>query len=459
LLTIASLVTMGLCAPALPAFAADPALPAQEGGSEVLVVRGEKVVVRPGEVLENAAVLVEGGIIVAVGTGIETPEGAQEISGKVVCAGFVDAWSSFGLLPDSVRELRSSPGTRTVDGLDPYVDARVREEVLRAGVTAFRLQASGEAPQCGVGAFVRNHPSQLVDEATLLEDCCVAVSIGITRRGRGVDTFDRIAEVDKLTGALSDGLSYLEDHNEYVYELEEWKKAIAEKEKELDKGFKKAKKAREKDEQEAEEKGKEYKPKKYKEDKQPKRPRFDADKEVMGRVATGELPLVVEIHRAAELRNLVEATEEFDRLRMIIAGGTEALSVADELARRQIPVIVWPRPLGTARADELEHADLALAGRLQEAGVTVLLGTGATPGSGTRDLPLLASLAVGHGLGRDEALEALTLGAARALDVGDRIGSLERGKDADLIVLDGEPLSSTTRVVYVVSGGDLVVAP
>jgi imidazolonepropionase-like amidohydrolase len=75
----------------------------------------------------------------------------------------------------------------------------------------------------------------------------------------------------------------------------------------------------------------------------------------------------------------------------------------------------------------------------------------------SRDLPLLASLAVGHGLEPERALEALTLGAARALDAGDRIGSLEQGKDADLLVLDGEPLATTTRVQYVISGGELVV--
>jgi imidazolonepropionase-like amidohydrolase len=172
---------------------------------------------------------------------------------------------------------------------------------------------------------------------------------------------------------------------------------------------------------------------------------------------SGELPLVVQAHRAAELRNLLEGTEKFDRLRLIVAGGTEALAVADELAEREVPVIVWPIPLGSQRVDELEESDLALAGELEAAGVPVLLGSGGALPMASRDLPLLAALAVGHGLGREQAFEALTLGAAEALDAGDRIGSLEQGKDADLLVLDGEPLATTTRVLYVITGGELAV--
>jgi imidazolonepropionase-like amidohydrolase len=70
-----------------------------------------------------------------------------------------------------------------------------------------------------------------------------------------------------------------------------------------------------------------------------------------------------------------------------------------------------------------------------------------------------AELAIGHGLGRDAALNSLTLGAARAMDLGSRLGSVELGKDADLLVLDGDPLTGTTRIEYVLSGGDVVITP
>jgi imidazolonepropionase-like amidohydrolase len=116
-------------------------------------------------------------------------------------------------------------------------------------------------------------------------------------------------------------------------------------------------------------------------------------------------------------------------------------------------------PLGRDRSDELELHDLSLAARLSREGVRVILGSGGRDPAVTRDLPLLAGLAIAHGLGRDAALEAVTIGAARVLDVADRIGSLEAGKDADLLVLDGPPLETTTNVRFTISSGRVVVTP
>ena len=124
-----------------------------------------------------------------------------------------------------------------------------------------------------------------------------------------------------------------------------------------------------------------------------------------------------------------------------------------------MPVVVWPRAFGVDVPDELDGSDLGLAGQLAERGVTVLLGSGGRDPAVTRDLPLLAARAVAHGLSREDAFEALTLGAARALDVDRRLGSVEFGKDADLLVLDGEPLSTTARVQYVIVNGEVAVSP
>ena len=430
-----------------------PAPGRQEVTAQAVAVRAARVIVRPGEELTNGTILIERGVIVSIGQDLRIPEGTRVIEGAVACAGFVDPWSSLGLERESVMDPSTTPATRTIDALDPWHDPVERQEALRSGVTAARVQVGRAAPIAGIGAMV--HTDERTEPAIVLEDACVAGSVGVSRGGRTPDVFDRVAEVDRLIAALDKGRRYRESQVDYKKELEDWLKAIAEKLTELEKDFKKAKKDREKDEKEAKEKGKEFKEKKYKEDKKPRKVRPDPDDEVMARAVDGEIPLVVEVHRASEIHRLLEKTRTMDRLRLVIAGGTEALAFADELVERAIPVIVWPAPMGTPRADEYEDHDPALAGELERAGVRVLIGSGG--GYDARELRFLAALAVGHGLGREAALAAITTVPAEVFDAADRLGALERGRSGDVLVFDGDPLDSTALLRYVVSRGEVVV--
>ena len=458
-----------------------PEAAAPEEPEELLFVRAERLIVRPGHALAPGQVLMRNGVIVRVGSDLAAPDGAQVIEGAVVCAGFIDPWSALGVMPSALADGNTDAASLTRDAIDWWSDEDVREEALRAGVTAARVQIGQPAFVAGIGAMVRTAPELSLDDAVILDEAALAANVGMSQEGggqiffdvetgtvrfetgvRAIDPFDRIAQIERLAGELEGGRKYLEDKIEYRYELEEWEKKIAEKEKELEKEFKKAKKDREKDEKKATEDGKEFKDKKYKEDKRPSEPRFDAAKETWARVVEGELPLIVHVHRSAEIRTLLEATKGFDRLRLVLAGATEAADHAAKLAERKIPVILWPVPVGKAgkgQWDEWEGHSLSLAAQLAEAGIEVLLGSGGEAPRASRDLPLYAALAVGHGLDRDRAFEALTLGAARAFDVADRLGSVEVGKVADILVLDGEPLSTTTHVRYVVVDGRVVVAP
>lgn len=429
-----------------------------------VLVQATRLIVRPGEERENTSVLITDGRIVAIGPDLAAPEGATVVQGEVVCAGFIDPWSALGMEEASRVDRSFSAATKAADGWNPYADEHLREEAVRAGVTTIHLQGGSTAQLGGLGALVRIDPS-LGGDALVLSDACLSATVGLSADGgfwggvRAVDPFERMQQIDRIVQNLGSGQSYAESWAKYEKEIVEWEKAIAEKEAELEKDFKKAKKDREKDIEKAEEKGKEHKENRYKEDRKPRRPKVDADKAVLARVASGEIPLVVEAHRASEIRGLLDALEAYKRVRLVIAGGTEAMNQAERLAERGVTVIVWPALRGSSTNDEYEGHDLSLAGELAEAGVKVLIGSGGREPAATRDLPLLAASCVGHGLDRNAALAALTIDAARALDVADRLGSVELGKDGELIVLTGEPLASATRVQYVISAGRVVVTP
>jgi imidazolonepropionase-like amidohydrolase len=419
-----------------------PKLPEPE-----LLIRARRLIVAPGVEREGVAILVQDGRIAAIGAGLEAPEGVRAIEGEVVCAGFLDPWSTLGIEAPSAEDLNTSASTRTADAVDAWLNEHLRRDALGAGVVAVRTQAGERALFGGVGSVILTRPVSGASEGVLLADACVNAAIGV----RGEGPFDRVGQADRIASTIESGRRYLESKIEHRYDLEEWQKKIAEEQEKLEKDFKKAQKDREKEEADAKEKGKEFKEKTYKEDKKPSAPSFDPDDEVMARVADGELPLVVEAHRFEELRALLEVTRPFDRLRLIVAGATEAAPLASELAERGVAVIVYPQPVGRAPGGEWARASLDLAANLHAAGVEVLLGSGGA--STARDLPLLAELAIAHGLPREAAFEALTIGAARALDVAGELGSVEPGKRAELLVLDGDPLRSTTRVQYVISGG------
>lgn len=448
---------------------------ARNDDANVLVIRAARVIVRPGETLTDAIVLVRDGVIEAVGRDIAVPEGAREIEGAVCCAGFLDPWSALGLDANVLGERGPDAATRTADGLDVHGADHLRAEALAAGVTSVRLQGGQAAAVGGIGVVVRLDPDLSALDALLNDEANLSMAVGLSVDGgaqfiqqsdgsfvmtsgsRAADPFDRLSQIERVASMVETGRAYLEKQVEYRHELEAWELAIAEQVKKSEKGFKKAKKARDKKVKKAEEEGEELKEEKYKEDKKPKAPKFDDEKEALALIADGIVPLVVEVHRAAEIRNLLAMTAKFDRLRLVIAGGSEALHSAEELAKRKIPVIVWPSLRGTGGPDEFDGGGLELAGELAERGVRVLLGSGGRDEKLTRDLPLLAALTVAHGFEREAAFEALTLGAARTFDMDHRLGSVEVGKDADLLVLDGDPLDTTTRVRHVICGGREVV--
>jgi len=212
----------------------------QQESPQTVAIRAHRVILRPGEEMTDATILIERGVIVSIGKDLPVPPGARVIEGAVACAGFVDPWSSLGLDPASAADPSATPATRTADALDPWYLPEERREALLAGVTAARVQAGRSAFFAGIGALV--HTSEGSKPDLVVEDACVAGSVGVSRGGRAPDPFDRVAEVDRLVGALDKGRRYRDSLLEFKSELEKWLKAILEKTTELEKDFKKAKK-------------------------------------------------------------------------------------------------------------------------------------------------------------------------------------------------------------------------
>ncbi len=178
-------------------------------------------------------------------------------------------------------------------------------------------------------------------------------------------------------------------------------------------------------------------------------PRHDADVawEAMRPVIDHEIPLVIEANDVAQIRAALDWTAA-EGLDMILAGGRDAWMVADELGRRRIPVIVNTVNALPARKYEPYDTPYTNAAKLAAAGVSVLFSTdpGGFGAANARNLPYEAAKAVAFGLPRAAAIRGLTLGAAQAFGVADRLGSLDQGKEATLILVAGDPLEAEAEV-------------
>ncbi len=170
----------------------------------------------------------------------------------------------------------------------------------------------------------------------------------------------------------------------------------------------------------------------------------------------GKVPVIFAAHRADDIRTGIRIAEEF-KLKPVIALGTEAWMMADELAKKKIPIIVHPTMQRAAGSMETSHTLLANAAILQKAGVQVLLGTayeGYVPK--IRNLRSETAMAAANGLGHASAMKMVTLDAAKFLGIDKDHGSLEAGKVADLVLYDGDPFEHSTHVLLTIMNGKVV---
>jgi len=167
----------------------------------------------------------------------------------------------------------------------------------------------------------------------------------------------------------------------------------------------------------------------------------------------GKIPLKAHVHRTDDIFTAIRIANEFS-LGLTLDHCTEGHLVAQEIAESGYPAIVGPS-LASRTKDEVSLSDFKTVGILQKAGVTVALTTD-HPVSRIQYLPMCAALAVKEGMDEWGALRAITIDAARICRVDDRLGSIEPGKDADLVIFDGNPLELASSVCATIINGEIV---
>lgn len=190
-----------------------------------------------------------------------------------------------------------------------------------------------------------------------------------------------------------------------------------------------------------------FKTKRYLADKEAgKNPGFDMKLEAMIPVIKGELPLKAHAHRADDILTSIRIAKEFG-VKLTLDHCTDGALIADELAEEGLPAFVGPS-LGSKTKIELANKSFTTPSVLTQAGLTVSIITDA-PVIPLQYLPMCAALAVNAGLDTETAWKAITINPANSTGIGDRVGSLEAGKDGDVVIWTADPMTTVGAESYI----------
>lgn len=361
-------------------------------------------------------VLLEGKTIKKVGKNIKAPKNAEIIdcTDKVVMPGFIDAHCHLGLWEDSIgfegadgNEMTDpiTPHLRGIDAMNP-MDITFRE-ALEGGVTV-AVAGPGSANIIG-GQFaaVKTHGDRIDDmiiKAPLAMKCAFGENpkrvYGESKKSPGT----RLGIVGEFRKTLFAAKEYLA------------KKEAAG-------------------------------------DDISKMPAYDMKMEALIPVMKKEIPLKAHAHRADDIFSAIRIAKEFD-LKLSLEHCTEGHLIAEHLAKEGYPAIVGPT-FGDRSKFELKNKTFDTPKVLHEAGVKIAIMTD-SPVIPLQHLPMCAALAAKAGLDEMEALRAISINAAEITGIADRVGSLEAGKDADVVIWSQHPFELKADVLYTIINGDVV---
>ena len=371
----------------------------------MLFIKNAHILPIVGEEIENGCLLINQDKIAAVGTEIPVPQGAEVIDaqGRLVTPGCIDAHCHIGLDNEAMawegadfNEMVDpiTPQMRAIDSINPLDEAF--SEAIQGGVTTACTGPGSANVVGGTFAVIKLHGKR-VDKMILKDPAAMKCAFGENPKGCYGKNGNKAPMTRMGTAALLRELL--------------------------------------------------FKARRYHDDRLAgKEPPFDMKLEAMLPVMAGEIPLKCHCHRADDILTAVRIAKEFG-LRATLDHCTDGELIADELAEENFPVFIGPS-LGHKSKIELANKNFTTPGVLNRAGLCVSIITDA-PVIPLRYLPMCAGLAVNSGLELQEAWKAITINPARSLGVDDRVGSLEPGKDADVVIWTSDPLSRIGGEAYI----------
>ncbi len=379
---------------------------AQSAPEQRLLLVGGQVQTSADSAPRKADVLIVGERIEAVGEGLKA-EGATlwDATGLVISPAFVDA-ANLGLLDDSA--FRGGAGDMAADMFEGH-DSLPRERLARAGIGLVYVDiALQDASRGLVGCVASTDPKGA--NVTVLERLA-GLSFAIGTRAQGIaGRMGRSGEVAAVGEALSAARRYRTSFEKHTKDVEKHAKDMKEAE---------AKQAKADKPDKPEKTDKKSLP--------PQKPRIEELHETVLRTLDHKAPLRIEAHWREDIEAALElATKQ--GLRLVLLGGGEADEVADKLATAKAVVVLGPaQPLWVSPLLAPRRRN-DLAAKLDAAGVRIAFMSAGARGYRSDSAPLIAALHVAEGLSEAAALRALTLGAAEAIGLGGRCGSVEPGR-------------------------------
>ncbi len=369
---------------------------------DVTLIRGATIHPASGAPIVNGSILIRDGKIAAIGASVAAPAGARiiEAAGKDVIPGMIDNHSHIGAKVSDLNDspMLIGPQHRFIDALD-LGDTDFNDAVSGGVTTIVTGPGSGENVS-GMAIVIKTFGDKL-DQRLLLEKGGMKFAMGAKSRDRYPTT---------TMGVAANLRQYLIRTQEYM----------ATQKKFTDEGQKGAPPAR------------------------------DLGYEAMTDVLTKKTYVRAHVHAATDVMTLLRLKDEFG-FELTLHHSTEAYKVAPEIAKRGVSAVVLP--LGP----RIGATDDAMAGPyvLWKAGVKIAMHTDA-PVINQKWLRLCAAIAMRYGIPEEEALKMVTLNAAQIARVSDRVGSLEVGKDADIVIFDGAWYEPRSRVDVVVGNGKVI---